>query len=253
MSNPPRILLWDIESSLNRGYFFSLFKEITTPDVISHERHIISIAYKWLGDKKGKVLSIADFPGYAKDPRSDKELLKAFAPIWEQADYAIAHYGDGFDVKFVQGRCLLNGLPPMAIVPTIDTYKLAKRHFLLNSNKLDYLAKQLGLEGKHKMGMSDWIKIEEGSLISRMAAVKKMANYNLNDVDVLEAVWKILQPYVQSKINMNLFSNKEKHVCSSCGSDRIQKRGRVANKVTIYQRLFCKACRGWSMAKMEKE
>jgi len=256
MTKEPRILVWDIESSLNKGYFFQLFKEILNPNQIFRERHIISIAYKWLGDKKGKVISIADFPEYSKNPSSDKSLLEAFLPIWEQADYAIAHYGDGFDVKFVAGRLLLNGLPPLPIVPTIDTYKLAKKYFLLNSNKLDYLAKKLGLEGKHEMGMADWIAIEEGTIAERKAAVKKMALYNLNDVDVLEAVWNIMKNYTESKINRNLFRKKgEERVCPVCGAkgNTQEKRGTVANKLTLLQRMFCKTHKGWYTVRIAKE
>lgn len=249
----PRCLIWDIESSLNKGYFFQLHKELHDTNLIFRERHIISIAYKWLGDKKGKVISIADFPEYEKNPSCDKALLKAFAPIWEQADYAIAHYGDGFDVKYVAGRLLLNGLPPLAPVPTVDTYKLAKKHFLLNSNKLDYLAKKLGSAGKHSMSIKDWLAIEEGTILQRRKAVKKMAAYNLNDVDELEFVWNTLQPYVQHKINVNLFLPEAECItCPRCHSKHVQKRGKVANKTTVYQRIKCLTCKGWSSIKLKK-
>lgn len=249
----PKILLWDVESSFNRGYFFQLFKEITDVSQIQKERHLISIAYKWAGDKKAKVITIADFPEFERNPNCDKPLLKAFMPIMEEADYAVAHYGDGFDMKFVAGRLLLNGLPPMPPVHTIDTYKLSKKHFLLNSNKLDYIAKKLGFEGKTKMSIQDWLNVEEGSIASRRAAIKKMGRYNLNDVEVLEKVWDVLKRYTRPSINYNLFKPEElkDHVCPACGSDNLQRRGRVANKTTILQRLFCKACKSWHSVRVK--
>lgn len=241
--NKPRVLIYDIETLFNEGYFFSLYGDQgINHNFIKKEKSILTIAYKWWGDKKTHVIKISDYPSYKKDTHDDKEVVKAFSKVLAEADYIVAHYGDKFDIKFIASRAMINGLEPIPNVPSIDTYKLVKKHFNLNANRLDYLGKLMGFGGKMKMDWGYWARCAEGDV----KAVEKMAAYNKQDVDLLESVFDKLLPYVQHKINMNLF-NKHSATCdcSSCGSDNTQKRGYWVTKVAKKQRYQCQDCGSW--------
>lgn len=247
MKKQPRILIYDLETLPNLGYFFDLFSDRGIPtEFIKQPKSICTIAYKWLGDAKSKVLVV-------ENPYDDKAILEAFMPIWEQADYTVAHYGDGFDYPFLAARLMANGLPPLPTVTTVDTYKLAKRHFgrSLNSNKLDHLAHILGLGSKNKTSASLWVRCAEGE----RKALREMAAYNLQDVDLLQDVLQAMLPYVNSKLNMNLFKDVEEVICNNpiCTNSDLQKRGVSVTKLTKKQRYQCQGCGSWQVGKYEKE
>jgi hypothetical protein len=246
MNKKPKILIWDVESLPNKGYFFAIFDQNINPNFIIKERSLITIAYKWLGDKKAKSLSVADFPGV--DPYNDGPLIKAFLEIYNQADYTVAHYGDKFDTKFLNTRAIMNGLEAPAPVAQIDTYKLVKKQFNFNSNRLDYIGKKLGLGGKMPMDWSYWVACAEGDL----KAIKKMAAYNRQDVDLLEAVFKKLMPHVTTKLNRHLFDSPLCS-CKHCGSSDVQQRGFYHNATRSMKRFVCNVCGSWGKIKVDTE
>lgn len=246
INRKPKILIYDLETLPNKGYFFGIFQQNINPNFITEERSIVTIAYKWMGDKKAKSISIESHPGLT--PYDDSELVKAFIEIYNQADYTVAHYGDKFDTKFLNTRALLNGLDAPAPVAQIDTYKLVKKQFNLNSNRLDYIGKKLGLGGKMPMDWSYWVACAEGDI----AAVRKMAAYNRQDVDLLEAVFKKLLPNVTTKINKQLFG-ASLCSCKHCGSSDVQFRGYYHLATRTMKRFMCKSCGAWGKIKVDTE
>lgn len=240
--NKPKILLYDIETLPNKGYFFQCSDRrgnYINPEFITQERSIISIAYKWYKDgDTSEVVSVADFPTtFEKDPFNDKQVLESFAPVLAEADYIVGHYSDKFDNKYIQARALINGLPPLNIPIEVDTCKLLKKHFLLNANKLGYVGKLLGLGDKNPMGWGDWVGCAEGNIES----VIKMAEYNKQDVLLLEAVFEKILPHVKSKINMH--AGSETVGCSACGGEHLNKYGRkIGAGAKIYQKYQCQSC-----------
>jgi DNA polymerase elongation subunit (family B) len=240
MTKAPKILLYDIETLMNEGFFFSLYDPIN-PNFIVKEKSILTIAYKFLGDKgKAKGLSIADCvkDGDSFNPHDDKALLEAFSKIVNEADYIVGHYSDKFDNKFLQARVLINELPPIKMPAQIDTYKLVKKHFNLNANRLDYIGKLLGLGGKMPMNYSYWVDCAKGDL----KALKKMLAYNKQDVDLLEAIFKKLLPYVETKINRSLFGKTHDLICNCCGGKNLVKDGTKVLKTRKVQYYRCNNC-----------
>jgi DNA polymerase III epsilon subunit-like protein len=233
----PRILFIDLETLPNVVYNYSLW-EGSKPDMIIQEKAIICFGYKWLGDKKTTVIE-------AEEPYDDYDLCVQMTEIMNEADYIVAHYGDKFDLRFIRSRCIINGIMAPAFIPSIDTYKLAKKHFNFNANRLDYLGKLLGFGGKITTGWSLWQKCAEGD----KKAIKQMAEYNKRDVELLEKVFLHMLPHVESKLNYQLFSDKV--VCPHCGSDHIQRRGTVCLKTRKRQRLACMKCGTWFTGKYE--
>jgi len=235
-----KILFYDIESLPNKGFIWNT-RDPSGQHMITKDEAIMTIAYKWLGDKKGKVL-------VTKKPYSDKEILKEFAKVWAKADYVVGHYSDKFDQKYVAYRLLVNGLDPLAPVKAVDTYKMARKHFKFVSNRLDFIGRILGVGRKNPMGWSDWEACANGNA----KALEKMAKYNLQDVELLEAVFMKMLPHCSScPINFNILIGADVHCCPSCGTALVQKRGYILNKTRKLQRYQCMVCAAWSSGPME--
>jgi len=85
-----------------------------------------------------------------------------------------------------------------------------------------------------------WFEEGEAQVISE--AIKKMAEYNKVDVELLEKVFIRLLPYVDTKINSNLFAVDAPNLCPHCSSHDVIKRGSYYNKTGRKQILLCKSC-----------
>lgn len=236
----PRVLLYDLETSLETVTVFSLkYNDFIPPESIVTERHIISVAYKWLGDKKVHAISILDDPKrFSRDIHDDKYVVEEFHKVMMEADVIVGHNSDNFDNRYVKTRILFHGLPALPPVTSIDTYKVAKSGFLFNSNKLDYLGKYLKVGAKKHTTTGLWMKVFNGD----RKAIREMVEYNKQDVLLLERVFLKLRPYIPNHINRELFGLTG---CPRCGSLKIQSRG-VARAITkTYQRFQCQSCGGW--------
>jgi predicted RNA-binding Zn-ribbon protein involved in translation (DUF1610 family) len=211
-----------------------------SPNGIVQERNILTSAWKWRGEKKTHSIAISP-----KSPQDDKHIVEKMISLFNEADAVVAHYGDGFDHRYIMGRAIFHGLHPPKPVIQIDTWKIAKSKFLFNSNRLDYLGHYLGLGRKIKTDQSLW----DGCMEGKTKAIRDMATYNRQDVDLLAAVFEKLAPYVPAKVNAALFS--EKPVCPNCGEPKLQKRGHAISRTSVHQRYQCLSCGGWSSAPKE--
>jgi uncharacterized protein YprB with RNaseH-like and TPR domain len=214
----PRVLYWDIETSLELVSVFDLkYNDFIDPSNIYQERHLISAAWQWEGEEKVHSVSLLDFPSmFKKDPHNDKGVCEKLHEVLSSADCLVAHNGDSFDTKYVETRMLFHGLSPLPVIPSIDTYKIAKNRFKFNSNKLDYLGHYLGLGRKIQTTKGLWL----GALKGDPKAIKEMVTYNKQDVVLLKKVFQKLQPFCQNHINRQLFGQTEG--CPRCGSKKVQ-------------------------------
>lgn len=242
MSAAPRVLIYDIETSLQPVAVFQLANNdwIDHKNIIA-ERHLISVCWKWLGASKVHSTSLLSDPvRFARDPHDDKGICKTFHDVLMTADVIVAHNGDHFDIRYLRTRMLSHGLPPLPPITSIDTCKVAKQQFMLNSNALDYIGRFLGFGGKKKTTPGLWLDVLNGS----RKAIRQMVEYNKRDVTLLEKVFKRLVPYVPDHINRELFGGTG---CPYCGSHKIQSRGTHTAKTKVYKRFQCQAvgCLGW--------
>lgn len=206
----PKRLFYDIETSYNIvkawrvGYNLSI-----NPEDIIHERAIITIAYKWEEDEEVTVLTW--------NKGCDKELVKEFVSIMAEADELVGHNVDRFDTKFIMGRALKHGISVLPKYQSTDTLKLARKHFMLNSNKLDYIAQYLNIGHKVRhRGMDMWDDIV---LRNDPKALEEMCEYNVHDVFLTEKVYKALMNYSLPKVNHASKQTGDKHSCPECGSE----------------------------------
>lgn len=234
------ILVYDIETLPPLIAKFNVYDD--KPPLWYHSHGLMaSFAYKWLGQKTTHVHALPDYLPYKKDRYYDKELVRDLHKVFQQADIIIAHNGDSFDQKISKGRFLIHGFDAVDHYKQVDTLKVARKHFKLESNRLDALGEQLGLGRKLRTGGWElWHDCYYGDL----KAWDKMKRYNKQDVVLLEKVYYKLRPWITNHPNLALIENSPDE-CPKCGSDK----GFVLNgwhhtAVSKYRRLQCKNCKG---------
>ena len=231
----PKRLFYDIETSYNivkawrAGYNLTI-----TPEDIIHERAIISICYKWEGEEGVTVLTW--------NKGCDKNVITQFVKVMAEADELVGHNIDRFDTKFVMGRALKHGILGLPKYQSTDTLKLARKHFMLNSNKLDYIAQFLGLGSKTKhRGMSMWDDI---ILRNDKKALDEMIEYNIQDVHLTEEVYKKLTDYSLPKVNHTSKQTGITHSCPECGSTEASlEKTYVSPSGTKTRLMSCNSCK----------
>ena len=243
-SRKPRILIWDIESSLSVVATFSPYVNYIGSNMLIKDWNIICASWKWLGQKKVHSVSVLGNPK-SYDISNDKLIVKKLAEVIEQADVIVAHNGDKFDTKKLNARLLYHGMKPINIPPSVDTLKVAKKEFKLSYNNLDYLAKYLGLDSKMDMDKGAWMSVLQGNKKS----IRDMVKYNKVDVEVLENVYTRLRPYITNHPRVDLACGPLRDVyastatsCASCGSYNIIANGIRKTKKCVYKRFLCKDC-----------
>lgn len=194
ISDPPK-LFFDIETSPNIVYSWNIGPKINLQfENIIKERAIICICYKWEGESQVYELHW--------DNGNDKFLLEKFAKVLNSSPIIVGHNLDSYDTKWVRARCLYHGIPLKQKFNSIDTLKMSRAQFRLNSNKLDYIAQHLGLGRKVDTGgFKLWKDIMNNN---NKTALQSMISYCKGDVILTEKVYKKLQGYSPEKKFKNL-------------------------------------------------
>lgn len=247
-NNSPRIILIDIETSPSLGLYFDYYKE---GNIVSRVKgwYILSFSYKWLGEKKTYTFGLVDYKGYKKNPEDDRELCRDLADVLSKADVVVAHNGDGFDIPKINARLVKHGIHPPAPLKTVDTYKVARRYFSFETNRLDDLGDYLGVGRKISVG---GIGIWEGCMRGDKKSWSRMKKYNAQDVVLLEKVYLALRPWITNHPNLGLLLERP-HTCPICGSKgTLQRRGFSYTRVGKKARYQCTSCGGWSSGKSIK-
>jgi DNA polymerase III epsilon subunit-like protein len=163
--------------------------------------------------------------------------------LWDminEADIVVGHNGDNFDVKTMNARFAVHGIEAPSSYRTVDTLKIARRKFRFASNKLDYLGKILGVGRKIETG--GW-KLWDDIVTHRdKKAFDKMVEYNIQDVLLLEDVYKELAPWDERHPSTTIFGALDVKACNICGSEKLQKNGSYATNTQKYQKYKCKDC-----------
>lgn len=234
-------MFWDLETTHNIAAVFNLFSKDYIPHGnILQERYIVCASWMFLGSDKIHSVSVLDDPKrFKKNPHDDYFVVDTVATtIANEADVIVAHNGDQYDKKFLAGRMLLHKMKPLPPVTTIDTLKICKNNFLLNSNRLDYIAGKLLGEGKLKTDPGLWLKV----LAGEKKSIQDMVQYNRVDTKRLRDTFvDHLLPYIPN-LNQRLYGTEG---CTKCGSTNVQRRGEHVALTRTYQRFQCQDCGGW--------
>ena len=233
-----KILLLDIETAPNKVFAWGLFKQDIRLDQIEEPGYTLCWAAKWAGEKE------VMFSSLHRD--GELKMVSEIYKLIEEADVVIHYNGTKFDIPVLNQEFLKNGLKPPAPVMEIDLLRTVRNRFRLPSNKLDYVARYLKLQGKVKhKGMALWRECMEGD----DKAWETMELYNKHDVLLLERVYEQLLPWIHNHPNHGLFTDEEEMVCPNCGSSHLQKRGFHYTKTLAYQRYRCMDCGSWHKAR----
>lgn len=226
-----RLLMLDIETAPHMAAVWGLWKQNVATNQILKTGYTICWAAKWVGENEVHFDSILS---------GQKKMIRGIHRLMEEAD-AICHYnGEKFDIPTLNKEFLLLRLRPPSPAAQIDLLKVARKRFRLASNKLDFVASQLGIGRKveHK-GFELWLEC----MAKNKDAWKTMEQYNRHDVVLLEQVYHRLLPWIHSHPNMSVHDGHA--CCTHCGSEKVQARGYAVTRSMRYQRFQCTDCGAW--------
>ena len=92
--------------------------------------------------------------------QDDRRIVKDIHALLDECDYAVGHNSNSFDLKVLNWRFILNGLP-FPEYKQIDTFRLAGKHTRPPSRGLEPLSLALGGEAKKGLDRAEWIEIVE--------------------------------------------------------------------------------------------
>jgi len=230
-----KIGILDIETKPIKAYCWGLWKQNIGLNQIIDDWGILTFSFKWLGSPEVYWDSLLA-------SGSEKQLLENLWEFLDEADIIVAHNGDRFDINKINAKLLEYGIKPYSPIKSIDTLKVAKSRFAMTSNKLAYISKYLGFEGKMETGgMQLWIDCMNGC----KKAYKKMVDYNIQDVIELEKVYEKLLPWISNHPNLALYNGEDLPSCPKCGGKHIHFRGYTYTGVSKFRRFQCQDCGGW--------
>lgn len=207
---------------------------------------VLMIGWKWLGHKTTHctVIKKRDLKHF-----NDKPILTEFSKVYEQADLTVGHFSSVFDRRFVQGRMLIHGLPPLPFTKMRDTCMILRSAANYSSNSLNSAGYTLGLEQKKQAKGSGWPLWWFKAMQGDMKAVREMAEYCKQDVRSTEALYLRILPY--DNAHPRIWWQAE-HSCRKCGSKQVQKRGPAIKDGKRMQRAQCMSCASWNYFQLEK-
>lgn len=233
----PRILLFDLENTPSIGAAFQRWQVNLSQDHIVREGGcLISACWKFVGEDK--IYSAVQTP---KEARADNDvsILCQLYEAWDSADMVVAHNAKRFDVPLFKTRLLLAGLPPPKTVKVIDTLRIVKG-LKFNSNKLDSLCEVLGIGRKMEHeGIRLWLDCMEGD----KKALKKMLNYNEQDIVLLEELYHAVKAFDSNPHNAAHYFDGSEARCPVCGSLDLTPTGHlVYTPVSEFPEVQCGDC-----------
>lgn len=231
-----KILILDIETKPAVAYVWRTFKENVGYEQVLDPGGMICFAAKWAGEKE--VFFSSDWT------ESRGEMLRKAHALLSEADAVVTYNGDKFDLPKLVGEFVLEGLPPIPPLTSIDVLKQVRKFGFL-MNRLAFIGPLLkvGDKVKHE-GFDLWAKVMKGDEKAR----KKMEKYNIQDVNLLEKLYLKIRPYIKNHPHLG----KEARQCGACGSNKVQSRGYRRTKYFRVQRLQCQHCGSWQDGKREK-
>jgi len=236
----PKIAVLDIErqSAIADGIWQLKQSGWINPGQIIEPARTICFAWKWLGEPD--VQFSAEW-----HPGGHKKMVQKAWEVLDEADYVVGWNSRGFDVKHLRTEFITNGLTPPSPHKDLDLMLVAKRNFGFMSNRLSYVAQELGAGAKLANGGSDlWRTLRVGKGAELKAAKEMMEAYNKQDVVLTEEVYQIMLPWVDG-LNIPIYNGTEEPACSNCGSENLHYRGVQIAATRSYRRFQCQGCGKW--------
>ena len=230
-----RRLFFDVETSYCIGKFWRPGSKVFIPaDNVIKQAGIICICYKWEGEKEVYSLD------WGLKRQDDKHPLAKFIEIANQADELVGHNGDKFDLPWIRTRCLLHQIEVFPHYSTIDTLKISRSKYRFPDNKLNTIAKYLGIGTKLHTELGLWDRV---ILNKEEKALDYMVKYCKQDVILLEKVYNELKKQTEPKMHYGAIFGSDRGSCPECGSDDLTKvKGRTTKTGLRKIQVKCNTC-----------
>jgi len=243
-STGPRMLYWDIETAPWQAEGWG---KKWDPRIIEFLEYGYALSVSWAWNDEPP-----QFFHKAKGKWNDKSLIKKIVSLLDEADVAIAHNGDKFDIREINARALYHRIPPPSPYISIDTIKIARTHFSLPSYKLNDISDYYGLGQKVvHTGIDLWHRCIKGD----PEAWEEMRSYNDKDVELLRDVYNLMRPWMNRPGKAGTKFNAQQwygaYSCPTCGSTdtRVRKEYYVRTKATWRHAVLCMSCKAWASLK----
>jgi hypothetical protein len=233
----PKVLILDIETSPLVSTHWGLFDQNISIGQIQEDWSVISWAAKWLNDKNVMYQDTRK----NKNHRNDKVIIENIWKLVNEADIVIGQNSISFDMKKLNSRFLMHGLPPPSPYRQLDTKRLSTKYFANTSNKLEYLSKTYNTKYKklsHSKfpGMELWHQCLKGNI----SAWEELKKYNIHDVLATEELYLRLAKWDNS-INFSIYDASTNHTCS-CGNQKFKQNGTVSTNSGTFELYTCTKC-----------
>lgn len=225
------ILLLDIETAPNIAHVWGLWNQNVGINQLMESGYTMCWAAKWHQEEE---IMFSSIHGEGRDI-----MLKRIWELLNAADAVVHYNGKKFDIPTLNKEFIKHGFEPPDPYHQIDLLHVAKKRFRFASNKLDHVAKELGLGQKVKhIGHDLWVQCMAGD----NDAWADMERYNIQDVVLLEDVYDRMLPWINNHPNHALYVDAGEVICPNCGSNDVIKKGVETTKLMVYQRYRCNKC-----------
>lgn len=229
-----RLLTLDIETSPNLAHVWGLWQQNVGLSQLLESTQMISFAAKWYDSKTVQF--------YSDYHHGHDEMVAAAWKLLDEADVIVHFNGRRFDERHLNREFFEAGLTPPSPYDRIDLLNVVKKRFLFPSNKLAYVTKVAGQEGKvQHEGHTLWIRCMAGD----PKAWAMMKKYNKQDVTETEDLYVKLLPWIPSHPHRGLYGPLSDAQCPSCAGTSLVKEGLARTKLASFQRYHCADCGTW--------
>lgn len=231
----PRILCIDIETRPIVAHVWGLHDQTVGISQILDPGGVICWAAQWWGQKP--VMFASDF-----HDGHDEMVFEAWR-LLDAADIVVGWNHRAFDIKHLHREFIKLGLVRPAPHKDIDLLLTARRMFRFPSNKLDWVARELGVGFKvPHTGHQLWRDCLDGD----DKAWGLMRRYCKHDVKMTADLYGRLRHWVPNHPNVNMLRGVRVSGCSVCGSVELDDEGVYRTQVREYPQYRCRDCGGLS-------
>ena len=216
IENKPKILLFDIETSMIQAYIWGLWNQNISINSIIKDWYVLCWSARWLGQKN--IIHDSIHLHGDKLPYSDYEriVVESLWKLLDEAEVVIAFNGKKFDKKKMNAKFLEYGFKEPSPYKIIDPMLIVKGNFALTSNKMDFVVKYVedNKEGKSHTNIGLWHKCMDNDVES----LDYMLEYCDQDIEVLEKVYMTVRAWDKNAPNLALHYDDNEVRCNGCGS-----------------------------------
>lgn len=235
-----KLLALDIETAPTLCYTFSLWNANIGHKQIVEDPRMICVSAQWVGSKK--TLFFSEY----HDGR--QVMLDELHALLDEADAVITYNGANFDLPWITGEFLAEGMKPPSPYKSIDLFRTLKQSSRWPSRKLDYAAQRLLDDRKvEHSGFQLWIDCigENVDEKTREKGWAKMRKYAKHDTALLLPLYEILKPFIKQHPIVALHDNGTELSCPVCGGKNFTRRGYSVTSAGKFPRYQCQDDGKW--------